>query len=57
MPLIQSPSKAVIGPNIQREMTANKPRAQAIAIALNNARRNGANLPMPLGAPKRGLLK
>lgn len=45
MPLIKSKSKAAIGQNIKREQQAGRPKAQAIAIALNTARRAGANIP------------
>jgi hypothetical protein len=39
MPLDKSGSKASVGQNIKAEMTANKPRKQAIAIALDVQRR------------------
>lgn len=45
MPLIKSKSKAAIGKNIETEIAANKPRKQAIAIALNTAREAGAKIP------------
>lgn len=35
MPLMQSKSKAAVGQNIQREMSAGKPQKQAVAIALS----------------------
>jgi hypothetical protein len=38
MPLIKSGSKASVGKNIKAELAAGKPRAQAIAIALNTQR-------------------
>lgn len=48
MPLIQSASKEAVGKNIKtEEASGNVPRKQAIAIALNTARRNGANIPPP----------
>ena len=46
MPLIQSASRDAISENIRREMES-KPQRQAIAIALSNARKNGANIPPP----------
>ena len=45
MPLIKSASKKAIGKNIEREEEAGKPRKQAIAIALNTARKAGKNIP------------
>jgi hypothetical protein len=46
MPLEQSASKKAIGNNIKREEEAGKPKKQAVAIALNTARENGAKIPM-----------
>jgi len=45
MPLIKSGSKKAIGENIKREEQAGKPKKQAVAIALNTARKSGANIP------------
>ena len=45
MPLIKSKSKKAIGENIKREEAAGKPKRQAIAIALNTARKAGAKIP------------
>ena len=45
MPLIKSASRKAIGQNIKTELAANKPRKQAIAIALDVARRSGAKIP------------
>lgn len=45
MPLEKSKSKPAIGRNIAREEEAGKPRKQAIAIALNTARKAGAKIP------------
>ena len=39
MPLIKSDSKAAVSSNIRTEMAANKPQKQAVAIALDIARR------------------
>ena len=47
MPLDKSGSKASIGKNIKTEMKENKPKKQAIAIALNVAREAGANIKKP----------
>jgi len=45
MPLVKSGSKKAIGENIKQEEAANKPRKQAVAIALNVAREAGAKIP------------
>lgn len=46
MPLIKSKSKKAISSNIRTEMEAGKPQKQAVAIALNTARKSGAKMPM-----------
>jgi hypothetical protein len=43
MPLLKG--KKNIGKNIKTEMTHGKPQKQAVAIALDVARRSGANIP------------
>lgn len=45
MPLIKSRSKKAIGKNIETEMSAGKPQKQAVAIALNVARKSGLKIP------------
>lgn len=45
MPLKKSKSKKAIGENIKAEMEAGKPQKQAVAIALDVARRAGAKIP------------
>ncbi len=45
MPLEKSKSKKAIGHNIKAEEEAGKPKKQAIAIALDVARRAGAKIP------------
>lgn len=45
MPLDKSGSKKSIGRNIKTEEEAGKPKKQAIAIALNTARKSGAKIP------------
>lgn len=47
MPLIKTGSKASIGKNIETEVSAGKPRKQAIAIALNVARKAGGDVAPP----------
>ena len=44
MPLDKSGSRASIGRNIKAEIAAGKPRKQAVAIALDTARRAGKNV-------------
>jgi hypothetical protein len=45
MPLAKGKSKKVISKNIQTEMEHGKPQKQAVAIALNVARKSGAKIP------------
>jgi len=45
MPLVKSKSKKAIGKNIKTEEAAGKPKKQAVAIALNVARKAGAKIP------------
>lgn len=45
MPLIKGKSRRAISTNIAREMAAGKPHDQAVAIALDTARRAGAHIP------------
>lgn len=45
MPLL--PGRRHIGDNVKTEMAAGKPQKQAVAIALNTARRSGAKIPKP----------
>lgn len=45
MPLIKSASKRAIGKNIEIEEAHGKPHEQAVAIALDTARRAGARIP------------
>lgn len=44
MPLLKGTSRKTIGKNIKTEMKTH-PRKQAIAIALETARRSGAKIP------------
>jgi len=52
MPLIKGKSKKTIGKNIKKEMEAGKPQKQAVAIALDVARKSGAKIPKPKGKKK-----
>lgn len=45
MPLKKGKGKAAISSNIRTEIAAGKPQKQAVAIALDVARRSGARIP------------
>ena len=45
MPLVKSSSKKAISKNIKTEMDAGRPQKQAVAIALNVARKAGGKIP------------
>jgi hypothetical protein len=45
MPLVKGKSKGSISRNIKTEMKSGKPQKQAVAIALNVARKAGAKIP------------
>jgi hypothetical protein len=45
MPLKKGTSRKAISANIRTEVGAGKPQRQAVAIALNTARRSGAKIP------------
>lgn len=45
MPLIKGKSKQAVSANIKTEIAAGKPQKQAVAIALDVARRSGAKIP------------
>jgi hypothetical protein len=45
MPLEKGKSRKTIGDNIKTEMAAGKPQKQAVAIALNTARKSGGKIP------------
>lgn len=45
MPLSKGKSKKTISKNIKTEIEHGKPQKQAVAIALNEARKSGAHIP------------
>jgi hypothetical protein len=45
MPLSKGKGKKAVSSNIKTEMAAGKPQKQAVAIALNTARKSGAKIP------------
>jgi hypothetical protein len=45
MPLKKGSSRKTISANIETEIAHGKPQKQAVAIALNTARRSGASIP------------
>lgn len=45
MPLKKGTSKKTISDNIRTEIHNSRPQKQAVAIALNTARRSGASIP------------
>ena len=49
MPLAKGKSKKAISKNISTEMHEGKPKAQSVAIALSEARKSGAKIPMKKG--------
>ncbi len=49
MPLNKGKSKKAISENIKTEISVGKPKKQAIAIALSEARTHGAKIPKKKG--------
>lgn len=51
MPLKRGSSRKTISANIETEMAHGKPQKQAVAIALNTARKSGARIPRKRKSP------
>lgn len=51
MPLKQGKSRETVSANIKELMKEGRPREQAVAIALGEARQAGAEIPQPKGNP------
>lgn len=49
MPLVKGKSRAAVSQNIRTEIAHGKPQKQAVAIALETARRSGGGPPKPRG--------
>lgn len=49
MPLRKGTSRDTVSANIRNEIKAGRPRKQAVAIALNTARKSGAKIPKKKG--------
>jgi hypothetical protein len=47
VPLIKGKSRKAVSENIKREVASGRPKAQAVAIALDTARKAGAKIPKP----------
>ena len=52
MPLKEGSSKETISENISELIRSGRPRAQAVRIALDKARKAGADIPEPPGEKK-----
>ena len=53
MPLVKGKTPKSISKNIKTEMAAGRPQKQAVAIALNTARKAGAKIPPPPKSKRR----
>lgn len=53
MPLKKGTSRKVMGENYKAEIAAKKPKKQAIAIMLNEARESGAKIPKKKSTKKK----
>lgn len=53
-PLKKGTNKKTVSANIKTEIAAGKPQKQAVAIALNTARKSGAHIPLSKAFEKKG---
>ena len=56
MPLVKGSSKKAISENIRREMHAGKPQKQAVAIAMDVARRSGGGGKKKKNSPSKEMM-
>ena len=56
MPLLKGTSKETVGSNISELVHSGRPQKQAIAIALSEARKHGAKIPLRGKAKSKGRL-